>query len=199
LQRLYAILDTDLTGAAGLDPIAVFDAWLAAGIRLIQLRSKSMAGGALLELADACSARARSAGATFIVNDRADIAALSGANGVHVGQDDLAPADARRLLGSEAIVGLSTHNVEQVRRAVTEPVSYIAIGPVFATTSKSRPDPVVGLDGVRAAARVIAEAGADIPLVAIGGITLERAPAVFAAGAASVAVISDLLQRHYVL
>jgi thiamine-phosphate pyrophosphorylase len=199
LQRLYAILDTDLTAAAGFDPLAVFDGWLEAGIRLVQLRAKSMASGTLLELADACSARARSAGATFIVNDRADIAVLSGANGVHVGQDDLAPADARRLVGAEAIVGLSTHNDEQVRRAVTEPVSYIAIGPVFATTSKSRPDPIVGLEGVRAAARVIAEAGADIPLVAIGGITRERAPAVFEAGATSVAVISDLLRRHYVL
>lgn len=132
---------------------------------------------------------ARRHGAAVIVNDRADIAAMSHAAGVHVGQDDLAPAAARALVGPEAIVGYSTHTLEQVRAAVAEPVSYIAVGPVFDTRSKQTGYEAIGLEFVTAAARI---AGA-IPIVAIGGITLDSAPAVLAAGAASVAVIGDLL------
>jgi len=127
--------------------------------------------------------------AAIIVNDRADLAALSGAAGVHVGQDDLAPAAARAIVGPAAVVGYSTHTVEQVRAAVNEPVSYIAVGPVFGTRSKETGYEAVGLELVAAAAGV----AGDIPIVAIGGITLETAPSVLAAGAASVAVIGDLL------
>jgi thiamine-phosphate pyrophosphorylase len=142
-------------------------------------------------LAEALAAAASSAGATFIVNDRADIARLAGASGVHLGQTDLSPADARLVLDESAVVGLSTHNAGQTRLALTEPVDYVAIGPVFLTSSKERPDPVVGLDGVREARAMVAPSGR--PLVAIGGITRERAPSVVEAGADSVAVISDLV------
>lgn len=125
----------------------------------------------------------------MIVNDRADLAAISRAAGVHIGQDDLSPAAARALVGADAIVGFSTHTLEQIAAAVGEPVSYIAVGPVFGTRSKDTGYEAVGLDRVTAAARL----AGDIPVVAIGGITLDTASAVLAAGAASVAVIGDLL------
>jgi thiamine-phosphate pyrophosphorylase len=131
------------------------------------------------------------AGATFVVNDRADVARLSGAHGVHVGQTDLTPEDVRRIVGTDFLVGRSTHNEAQVRAALDEPASYLAIGPVFATRSKANPDPVVGLDGVARAAALIGAGGR--PLVAIGGITLAQAPRVIEAGAGAVAVIGDLL------
>ncbi len=135
--------------------------------------------------------RCRAAGARFIMNDRADLAAMAGADGVHVGQDDLPPGAVRSLVGEAAWVGLSTHTDVQIEAGCLEPVTYLAIGPVFATATKDRPDPCVALDGVgRAAARTHRAA---IPLVAIGGITLATAPAVLNAGADAVAVISDLL------
>lgn len=192
LPRLYAILDVDLARARGHDPLTLVNTWLDAGVRLVQLRAKREATGPLLELADAMNAATREAGATFIVNDRADIARLSGAHGVHVGQSDLSPADVRVVVGPAAIVGLSTHNDEQVRAGLGEPVTYLAIGPVFPTGSKAQPDPVVGLDGVR---RTVALARSPVrPVVAIGGITLERARGVIEAGADAVAVLSDLLE-----
>jgi thiamine-phosphate pyrophosphorylase len=125
------------------------------------------------------------------VNDRADLARLSGAGGVHVGQDDLDPASARRIVGDAAVVGLSTHTIGQVRDACAQPVDYIAVGPVFGTATKDTGYRDVGTGAIREAAAVAA--GAGRPIVAIGGITLERARAVIEAGAASVAVISDLL------
>ena len=136
-------------------------------------------------------ARASASGATVIVNDRADIARLSGAAGVHVGQDDLAPAQVRGLLGPDAIVGLSTHTTEQLDRALREPVDYVAVGPVFGTATKATGYEPIGVELVRtAAARCAAR---NVPLVAIGGITRDRAQEVLAAGARSVAVISDIL------
>jgi thiamine-phosphate pyrophosphorylase len=126
-----------------------------------------------------------------LVNDRADIARLAGAGGVHVGQGDLAPAALRELLGSDAIVGLSTHTPEEIARAVREPISYLAIGPVFGTNTKATGYEAVGVERVREA--VAAAETAGLPVVAIGGITLERAPDIIAAGATSVAVITDLL------
>ena len=129
------------------------------------------------------------AGALFIVNDRADIAKLLDA-GLHLGQDDLTPKDARRILSGENIIGFSTHNEQQLRAGDLEPVDYLAIGPIFATTSKQNPDPVVGLDRLRALRTLTKK-----PLVAIGGITLESAPQVFEAGADSVAIISGLRAR----
>jgi thiamine-phosphate pyrophosphorylase len=191
LPRLYAILDLDLLDSRGFAPVEVLDAWLDAGIRLVQLRAKSLALGPFLEIADGFTARARQAGATCVINDRVDVARLCDADGVHVGQDDLRPSDARALLGPSKIVGLSTHNDTQVRAAIGEPVSYLAIGPVFATSSKARPDPVVGLEGVRRARELCAASG--LPLVAIGGITIGTASSVIEAGASSVAIISDLM------
>ncbi|MCH8319411.1 MAG: thiamine phosphate synthase, partial [Acidobacteria bacterium] len=139
-----------------------------------------------------CAALARWVGAfggEFIVNDRADVAKLCGAAGVHLGQDDLPPDKARLFLGEASVVGFSTHNLEQAREAVSLPIDYIAIGPIFRTASKKEPDPVVGLEMIARVRSLTA-----LPLVAIGGITLENAPAVVQAGANAVAVIGDLLQ-----
>ncbi len=191
LPKLYAILDVDLANARGLVPLTVLDEWLDAGVRLVQLRAKTIASGAALALADAALDRTRRAGARLILNDRADLAAMAGADGVHVGQDDLSPADVRSIVGPKMWVGLSTHTGRQLEKAVEEPVNYLAIGPIYPTNSKANPDPVVGLEGVRRAAITASRAG--LPIVAIGGITLERVGDVIAAGATSVAVISDLL------
>ncbi|HMF97255.1 MAG TPA: thiamine phosphate synthase [Vicinamibacterales bacterium] len=188
---LCAIVDADAGARAGWRPVDLAAAFLDGGVRFLQLRAKSMASGLMLETAVAIVERARQCGATVLVNDRADVARLAGADGVHVGQDDLAPAAVRALVGPSAIVGLSTHTVEQIERAVAEPITYVAIGPVFRTTTKATGYDRVGLDMVRgAAARATAR---GLPLVAIGGITIETARSVIDAGATSVAVISDLL------
>ena len=143
-------------------------------------------------LARAIATRVGGAGGLFVVNDRADIARLAGAGGVHVGQGDLGPGDVRQIIGPDGVVGVSTHSAEQVRQALLESVSYVAIGPFAATDSKGRPAGTpVGVSGVREAAGIAGAAGP--PVVAIGGITLESARDVLAAGAASVAVISDLV------
>jgi thiamine-phosphate pyrophosphorylase len=127
-------------------------------------------------------------GVSFFVNDRADVAFLAGASGVHVGHDDLDVEQARRVVGSDKLVGVSTHNLEQLARAAASSADYIAVGPVFSTSSKANPDPVVGVDFIRRVRSLT-----DKPIVAIGGITLERAAAVIEAGADSVAVISGIL------
>lgn len=163
--------------------------YLQGGAAFIQIRAKALPSRALLDLCDAAVALARPFGASIVVNDRVDVARLSGAAGVHVGQDDVPPAEARRLLGPGALVGLSTHSLEQIDAALTEPVSYIAVGPVFGTRTKETGYDAVGLTLVRAAAQ---RAGA-VPVVAIGGITLDTAADVLAAGATSVAIIGDLL------
>jgi thiamine-phosphate pyrophosphorylase len=190
LPRFYAIVDVDVCARVGREPAAVARGLLSAGVTCLQLRAKSWESGPMLDLARALVAEAGSA--LVIVNDRADVAAMAGASGVHVGQHDLAPADARRVVGPDVIVGLSTHTDEQLRAALTEPVSYVAIGPVHATATKDTGYDPIGLEGVRGAARLARERG--LPLVAIGGITLERAPDVISAGADSVAVAADLLQ-----
>ncbi len=192
LPALYAILDVDVVTARGWAPTNVCRAWLSAGVRLIQLRAKSLSSGAFLALADEVSGLCRAAGARLIVNDRADVAVMCGADGVHVGQDDLSPEDARRVVGPDAIVGLSTHTDAQLEAAAETPVSYLAIGPVYGTRTKETGDVAVGLEQI-ARAKVVARR-AGVPLVAIGGITLERAPAVLAAGADSLAVITNLLE-----
>jgi thiamine-phosphate pyrophosphorylase len=189
--RLYAILDLDSLAARRLAASDVLEAWLSVGIRLVQLRAKTLTGGPLLEMVDGLVALARPGGVRVVVNDRADVAAMAGAGGVHVGQRDIAARDARAIVGSAAMVGLSTHNRDQVRDAVRQPIDYVAVGPVFRTATKVQPDPEVGLGGVAMAAR---EAGAvRLPVVAIGGITLETARDVVAAGADAVAVTADLL------
>jgi thiamine-phosphate pyrophosphorylase len=150
-----------------------------------------MPGDSFLATAAAVVQLAHQHRAHVIINDRADIACLVGADGVHVGQDDLPPPAVRALVGDQAEVGLSTHTRDQIERAVLEPVSYVAIGPVFGTATKATGYVGIGLEIVRdAAARTRAK---GLPLVAIGGITLENAVSVLEAGAASVAVISDLL------
>jgi thiamine-phosphate pyrophosphorylase len=138
-------------------------------------------------------ALARSAGAIVVVNDRVDIARLSRADGVHVGQDDLAPEDARRVLGAFAVVGLSTHTREQASAAIRAPIDYVAVGPIFGTSTKDTGYGAVGTVLVKDVRSMLDAQGTGKPLVAIGGITLTHAPDVIRAGAHSVAVISDLL------
>ena len=153
------------------------------------MRAKHLASAAFLEHAESLVHAAGPYGASIIVNDRVDVALLAGAAGAHVGQEDLPPAAARRLLGPNAVIGYSTHTPAQIEAAVDEPVTYIAIGPVFGTATKDTGYEPVGLERVTEAARI----ASGRPVVAIGGITLETAPHVIAAGASSVAVIGDLL------
>jgi thiamine-phosphate pyrophosphorylase len=169
--------------------VAAAEALLDAGARILQFRHKSFFSRQAFEEASRIAELCRHAGALFVVNDRADIAKLLDA-ALHVGQDDLAPADARRILPSPGIIGFSTHNEQQLLAGNLEPVDYLAIGPIFPTRSKLNPDPIVGLDRLRALRALTQK-----PLVAIGGITRELAPQVFEAGADSVAVISDLFPR----
>jgi len=185
-------VDVDLAARAGWTPIDLARAYLDGGATLIQLRAKQLGSAALLDLADAAVRLAHPYHANVIVNDRADIALISAAEGVHVGQDDLPPEAARRLLGEGAIVGLSTHTVAQVEGALREPISYVAVGPVFGTRTKDTGYIAVGLELVGAAAQL----AGTMPVVAIGGITLENARSVIDAGAAAVAVISDLLRGN---
>jgi thiamine-phosphate pyrophosphorylase len=191
LPRLNAIVDVDTAERARWSPVDLARAYLEGGAMFLQIRAKTVATGRLLDLAMSIVEMARASGAIVIVNDRADIARLAGAGGVHVGQDDLAPTDVRTVVGDAAMVGLSTHTAAQLESAVRQPVTYVAIGPVFGTTSKATGYDAIGLDAVRSAAARARTAG--LPLVAIGGITLDRAAAVIEAGAASVAVIGDLL------
>ena len=186
---LHAILDVDAAARAGWAAADLCRAFLDGGATWIQVRAKRLPSAAFLELCDSVVRSAEAHGATVIVNDRADLALLSGADGVHVGQDDLTPAAVRRLLGPDAIVGYSTHSTGQIEAAVLEPASYLAVGPVFGTITKETGYDAVGLELVSAAAT----RANGRPVVAIGGITLENATSVIAAGASAVAVISDLL------
>lgn len=162
---------------------------------MLQVRAKHAGSGWLLDCTRLIVERAAVAGgATVIVNDRVDVAKLSGASGVHVGQDDLSPAAARSVVGDEFVVGLSTHTSEQLDAAISAPISHVAIGPVFGTRTKETGYEPLGVDRVRAAARQLAPSG--LPLVAIGGITIETAADVIAHGAAAVAIIGDLIARH---
>jgi len=190
LPRLYAIVDVDACGRVGRPPRDVAAALLDGGVQLLQVRAKPWSSGPLLALVDAVQALAAPAGALVVVNDRVDVAGAASV-GVHLGQGDLPPAVARRLLGPAAVIGGSTHTPDELAAGLAAPIDYVAYGPVFATVSKARPDPVVGLDGVRAAARRAASVGR--PLVAIGGITVETAGAAIDAGADAVAVIGDLI------
>ena len=185
--RLYAILDTShLPDAA--EMFAAAEELTAAGITLLQYRNKS--GNARRMLDEARELRARlGPSVMLIMNDRADLCLAADFDGVHVGQDDLWPEAVRGLVGSR-IVGVSTHNPEQVAEAAASEADYVAIGPVFATGSKLNPDPVVGLEGVRRARQLTAK-----PLVAIGGITLANCREVLDAGADSLAIISALMDR----
>jgi thiamine-phosphate pyrophosphorylase len=187
--RLYPIIDTAVCRARGRDPRAVAEACVRGGARILQLRSKEESSAETLALADAFVSLALPHDALIIVNDRPDIARMAGAGGVHVGQDDLPVSEARRILGPRAIVGLSTHTREQIDAALESDADYVAVGPVFGTATKDTGYSAVGLELLSYAAH------RGKPVIAIGGVTLERATQAWAAGAAGVAVISDLLQE----
>ncbi len=188
LPRLYPILVPTRIGTGALKEVVEFANELAlGGATFLQLREKQASSREILRLARELR-RVLPQNVRLILNDRADLCVAAGADGVHVGQDDLPPEAARRIVGPERLVGVSTHNPEQVEAADRSPADYVAVGPVFSTISKENPDPVIGLNGVRRARALTQK-----PLVAIGGITLENCRSVIDAGADSVAVISDLL------
>jgi thiamine-phosphate pyrophosphorylase len=193
LSPLCAIVDADVAARSGFTPPALARAYLAGGARFLQLRAKSAPGGLFLQWAEEMARDARAHQALLIVNDRFDIAWLAGVPAIHLGQDDLPVGIVRRALGPEAIIGLSTHTSEQIADAIQQPISYLAIGPVFGTATKDTGYQAVGLDRVRAAVAAASRVPQAVPVVAIGGITLDHAKSVIDAGAASVAVISDLL------
>lgn len=184
LPPLYVILDAALLPN---DPVEYLKKLMDAGARLFQYRNKTASTRELLQASQALNVTARQENASFVVNDRPDIARLVWASGVHVGQEDVDVKAARALVGADALVGVSTHNLQQFRAAAESDADYIAIGPVFETRSKAKADPVVGLDLIRAARQLTTK-----PIVAIGGITLERATDILQAGADSLAVISDI-------
>lgn len=182
LPRIYPLTDFHLSGLPHADQVHLLSL---GGATLIQLREKQMPALQFYEQARA----AVTSDVQLIINDRVDIALAVGAHGVHLGQDDMPPEAARRLLGDEAVIGYSTHSVEQAKKALTLPIDYIAIGPIFTTSTKTNPSPTLGLEGLRA----VREAIGNIQLVAIGGISHSNAREAIEAGADSVAVISALL------
>jgi thiamine-phosphate pyrophosphorylase len=193
--RLYALVDPERANGRALDDLA--QRVVAGGATLVQLRDKHGTTRRLVEEARAIKQALGASSVALLVNDRVDVALAAGADGVHVGQDDMTVADARRLLGDRAIIGLSVKTVAQAREAPVDLLDYVAIGGVFATTSKDNPDPPVGTDGLRAiAAAVRARAAklptAKLPIAAIAGIDRRNAGDVIAAGADGVAVISAL-------
>jgi thiamine-phosphate pyrophosphorylase len=186
IPRLYPILDAGCFADAA-EMFSAAEEFAASGITLLQYRNKS--GNARQMLAQARELRADvGASVKLIMNDRADLCLAASFNGLHIGQDDLSPEAARSIIGPARWLGVSTHNPEQLAEADKTTADYLAIGPIFATSSKANPDPTVGLDGLRRARQLTRK-----PLVAIGGITRANARSVIDAGADSVAVISDLL------
>jgi thiamine-phosphate pyrophosphorylase len=191
--RLYAIIDASLLSGSELPKndsgLAIAQMLANSGVELIQYRDKRSNSRQYYEVSLQFAQALANTPARFIVNDRPDIALLTGAGGVHVGQTDLSVEDARAICGVDRWVGVSTHNLEQLREADKTSANYIAFGPVFATATKQNPDPVVGLEHLREARRLTRK-----PLVAIGGMTLDRAAEVYAAGADSICVARDLLR-----
>jgi thiamine-phosphate pyrophosphorylase len=185
LPRLYAIADASFG-----DPIRSAESLFSGGVRLLQVRNKKGSPQELLRQLERILSFAPP-DAEIIVNDRVDAALIAGKAGVHLGQSDLPPKEARRVLGSERAIGFSTHNFEQALQADKLPVDYIAVGPVFPTSTKKNPEPVVGLDRLAEICRAVRK-----PVVAIGGIQLADAGEVIGAGAASIAVIRDLLNSQ---
>lgn len=186
LPKIYPITDARIAKISHAEQVQKL---IAGGAEIIQLRDKHRAPKDFYEAALAALAIARKRGVKIIINDRADIALALKADGVHLGQDDLPPEHARKILGERAIIGFSTHDLGQAAAAIKLPINYLAIGPVYATRTKENPEKIVGIEGVR----MTREAVGDFPLVAIGGITLENFRDVLRAGASSVAVIRDLL------
>ncbi len=187
LPRFYPILDTEIAARHGVDLVSAAAEILAGGAKILQFRHKTFFSRDVFATMERVAALCREAGVPFVVNDRADLAVLTGAI-LHLGQEDLPPAAARKITGANTIIGYSTHNEAQLRTAVTDGVAdYLALGPIFGTASKENPDPTVGLAELQRLRPL-----ADRPLVAIGGITRENARMVLAAGADSVSVIGDL-------
>ena len=186
LPRLYVILDA---GLLTIPETECAEKLAAAGVRLLQYRNKQASARELFESSKRLSSLLLPQGVTFVVNDRADVAAAAEASGVHVGQEDLGAEAARSVVGAGKLLGISTHNLDQFRDAAATSADYVAVGPVFSTLTKANPDPVVGIELIRRVRRLT-----DKPIVAIGGITLERAAEVIQAGADSVAVVSDILR-----
>lgn len=186
LPRVYPLTDVRLTGLTHSEQI---ERLAQGGATLVQFREKSLSSQRFYQEAKSALKTARDVGVRLIINDRVDVALALGADGVHLGQDDLSVSAARSLLGANAIIGLSTHSVGQAVAARDEPIDYLAIGPIFGTTTKADTSPVVGLNGIQSVREVVG----GLPLVAIGGITTENAPSVIRAGADSVAIISGLL------
>jgi thiamine-phosphate pyrophosphorylase len=186
LPRVYAITDVQLAGRSHAEQVELLSL---GGASLVQLREKRMPAMEFYQQAKAAVGVAERSGVRLIINDRVDVAIAVGAHGVHLGQDDLPPQAARKLLGPDAIVGYSTHNVNQALEALKQPIDYLAIGPIFQTTTKTDTSPILGVEGLRAIRRAIG----DFPVVAIGGITHTNARDAIEAGADSVAVISALL------
>lgn len=182
---LYTILDAGQQPGGSLSSARVL---VDAGVRLIQLRNKRASARTIYEAAWELNVKLAPCGVRVIVNDRPDIAAMVGAGGVHVGQEDLPVEEARRICGLGRWVGVSTHNVEQFRAAAATSADYIAVGPIFSTATKANPDPVVGIEFLRAVRPLTRK-----PLVAIGGITIESAEELYRAGADSLAVVKDLI------
>jgi thiamine-phosphate pyrophosphorylase len=184
LPKLYPITDARITGLSHAEQV---ERLAAGGATLIQLREKLASPREFYESALEAMKAARRLKVQIIINDRLDIAIAVGADGAHLGQDDLPPERARAIAGEDFIIGFSTHSLKQALEASSAPIDYLAIGPVFQTSTKENPDPVVGLEALGEIKRRISK-----PLVAIGGITLDRAQETIAAGADSIAVISDL-------
>lgn len=188
--RFYPILDTEVAARHGVDLIFAAAEILEGGAKILQFRHKGFLSRDVFATLERAGSLCRAAGAIFVVNDRADLAVLTGA-ALHLGQDDLTPAVARGITGPATVIGFSTHNEGQLRAAAGEPADYLALGPIFGTASKHNPDPTVGLDELRRLRALV-----DRPLVAIGGITRDNAREVLAAGADAVAVIGDLFPLH---
>jgi thiamine-phosphate pyrophosphorylase len=191
LSKLYAIVDADVLQKRGVRLRKFAVGLRAAGVTLIQYRNKTGTPQDILIAAATLREVFTGLNCQLILNDRPDLTVLANFDGVHVGQTDLSPEDAKRVVGPDRIIGISTHTDEEVRAAGLTCADYIAIGPVFSTGTKLNPDPVIGLEGVRRARALTTK-----PLVAIGGITRDNAPSVIQAGADSVAVISGLLSPH---
>jgi thiamine-phosphate pyrophosphorylase len=187
--RIYPLTDVRLSGLSHAEQVLRLSD---GGANLIQLREKNLTPREFFKQAEEASHIARQRNVRIVINDRVDIALALEADGVHLGQEDFPPEAARRLLGDRAIIGVSTHNVEQARQAARLPINYLAIGPIFATSSKSNSEPALGLDGLRS----VRDAIGDFPLVAIGGISHENALEVLESGADAIAVISALLANR---
>ena len=185
LPRLYVILDAALLTVPETE---CAEKLVAAGVRLLQYRNKRASARELFESSKRLSSLVILHGVNFVVNDRADVALAAEASGVHVGQEDVGVEAARAVIGDGKLVGVSTHNIEQFKAAAATSADYVAVGPVFSTSTKANPDPVIGIEFIRRVRSMT-----DKPIVAIGGITLDRAAEVIHSGADSVAVISDIL------